>query len=279
MIWAFLLASASAAVTILYGIFYIVSSAGFFAGTAIFNIIIGAGLFVLAVMMRNGAEWGRIVLAVLAGLGALFGLIALFQIGFIFAFAGGMGAVLLILMLLQIASAAGTLFFLFQADSNAYFKSAAPAPASTRRLRRPRPARPPGLRRLRVHRLTLPRDQLGEQVLGHVTVGLVQRREVLEHVFEYVPPGRQGQVEPAAARVARLPVFFCPRWSVVVGSDEPVPLGVGQQQGCLPVFVAEDHLHPDLAHASRVPPAFVRRPRSRPGVHRPWRAPHDQSIG
>jgi hypothetical protein len=139
VIWAFLLASASAAVTILYGIFYIVSSAGFFAGTAIFNIIIGAGLFVLAVMMRNGAEWGRITLAVLAGLGALFGLIALFQIGFIFAFAGGLGAVLLILMLLQIVSAAGTLFFLFQADSNAYFKSAAPAPGQY-----PPPPPPPG---------------------------------------------------------------------------------------------------------------------------------------
>jgi hypothetical protein len=127
VMWAFLLVLAGAAVNLLYSIFYIISFSGYYLGFGsgvIFNIIIDAGLVVLAIMMRNGAEWARIVLAVLAGLGALLSLIGLFGIGLIFTVAGGFGAVLLIFLLVQIAAMGATLFFLFQPDSNAYFKSA-----------------------------------------------------------------------------------------------------------------------------------------------------------
>ncbi|MEV4317484.1 hypothetical protein [Actinocrispum sp. NPDC049592] len=128
VIWAFLLAAGGAVISILYSILYIISFSGYylgFSGTVIFQIIIALGLVVLAVMMRNGAEWARIVLAVLDGLGVLFGLIALFGIGLVFTVTGGFGAVLLIFLLVQLAAQGATLFFLFQPDSNAYFKSAA----------------------------------------------------------------------------------------------------------------------------------------------------------
>jgi hypothetical protein len=131
VVWAFLLAGGGAVVSALYYIIYMIGFSGYylgFGGTAIFGIIIDAGVFVIAVMMRNGAEWARIVLAILAGLGALFGLFGLFGVGLIFTVFGGLGALLLILTLVQIAAMGATLFFLFQQDSNAYFKSVAPGP-------------------------------------------------------------------------------------------------------------------------------------------------------
>jgi hypothetical protein len=133
VIWAFLLAGGGAVISVLYYLIYMISFTGYFGGfynggTSIFGILIAAGLFVIAVMMRNGAEWARITLAVLSGLGALFGLIGLFGIGLIFTVLGGLGALLLVFLILQIATLAGTLFFLFQPDSNAYFKSASAGP-------------------------------------------------------------------------------------------------------------------------------------------------------
>ncbi|TCO65487.1 hypothetical protein [Actinocrispum wychmicini] len=131
VIWAFLLSAGGAVVSVLYYIIYMIGFSGYylgFGGTAIFGLVIDVGWFVLAVMMRNGAEWARIVLAVLSGLGALFGLIGLFGIGLIFTVMGGLGALLLIFLIVQLAAAGATLFLLFQPDSNAYFKSAAPNP-------------------------------------------------------------------------------------------------------------------------------------------------------
>jgi hypothetical protein len=128
VIWAFLLASGGAVFSLLYSIFYMISFAGYvfgFGSTVIFQILIDVGLVVLAIMMRNGAEWARIVLAILSGLGALFGLLALFAIGLAFTVAGGLAALLLIFLLVQVAALGAVLFFLFQPDSNAYFKSAA----------------------------------------------------------------------------------------------------------------------------------------------------------
>jgi hypothetical protein len=148
VIWAFLLVLAGAGAQVLYAIFSMIAVASAFAyvgfaggaGSLVFNIIIGAGLCVLGIMMRNGAEWARITLAVLAGLGLLFGLIALIGIGTLFTFGGVLGVVSLIFLIIQLAGLGGTLFFLFQADSNAYFKSAAPAPGQYP----PPPPGPPG---------------------------------------------------------------------------------------------------------------------------------------
>lgn len=132
VIWAFLLSAGGAVVNVIYAISYIIAFSGYaygIGGTVFIDIVVAAGLFVLAVMMRNGAEWARIVLAVLCGLGLLFGLIALFGISLIFTVTGGFGALLLIFLIIRLAALGATLFFLFQPDSNAYFKSAAgPAP-------------------------------------------------------------------------------------------------------------------------------------------------------
>nr|CEL22300.1 hypothetical protein [Kibdelosporangium sp. MJ126-NF4]CTQ93081.1 hypothetical protein [Kibdelosporangium sp. MJ126-NF4] len=133
VIWAFLLSAGAAVVSALYYIIYAIMFSVYFAGfynggVTVFGILIAAGLFVLAVMMRNGAEWARIVLAVLSGLGALLGLIGLFSVGLLFTVGGGFGALLLIFTLVQVAALGATLFFLFQPDSNAYFKSASAGP-------------------------------------------------------------------------------------------------------------------------------------------------------
>src|SRR5262249_40081077 len=114
VIWAFLLSAASSAASILYSIFVIISFASYvgyagFAGggSVVFSIIIAVGLFVLAVMMRNGAEWARLVLAGLAGLSLLFGLIGLFGVGLLFTAGGGIAAIALIFLIIQLAAQAG----------------------------------------------------------------------------------------------------------------------------------------------------------------------------
>jgi hypothetical protein len=133
VIWAFLLAGGGAIFGALYALVTAIAFSSYYGGfynggSVIFSILISAGLFVIAVMMRNGAEWARIVLAVLSGLGLLFGLIALFGIGVLFTVFSGFGALLLIVLIVQLAAQAATLYFLFQADSNAYFKSASAGP-------------------------------------------------------------------------------------------------------------------------------------------------------
>ncbi|MET0134461.1 MAG: hypothetical protein ABW215_12820 [Kibdelosporangium sp.] len=131
--WAFLLAAAGSVLSVLYYLVYIIAFSSYWGafyggGTSIFGILISAGVFVIAVMMRNGAEWARIVLAILSGLGALFGLIGLFGVGTLFTVMGGFGALLLIFLIAQTATLGATLYFLFQPDANAYFKSATPGP-------------------------------------------------------------------------------------------------------------------------------------------------------
>jgi hypothetical protein len=143
VIFAFLFSAAGAVVMALYYIAYAIAFSSYYAGFynggfTIFGILIAAGVFVLSVMMRNGADWARIVLAVLAGLGALFALLGLFSVGLLFTVMGGFGALLLIFLLVELAGFAGTLYFLFQPDSNAYFKSAAPGPGPGQ------PGPPPG---------------------------------------------------------------------------------------------------------------------------------------
>ncbi|WP_083752959.1 hypothetical protein [Actinosynnema sp. ALI-1.44] len=133
VIWAFLLSAGAALISALYYIVYAIMFSSYFGGfynggATVFGLLICAGLFVISVMMRNGAEWARIVLAVLSGLGALLGLIGLFSLGLLFTVGGGFGAVLLIFSLVQVAALGATLFFLFQQDSNAYFKSASAGP-------------------------------------------------------------------------------------------------------------------------------------------------------
>ncbi|ALG13759.1 hypothetical protein AOZ06_49010 [Kibdelosporangium phytohabitans] len=133
VIWAFLLSAGAAVISALYYIVYAIMFSSYFGGfynggPTVFGLLICAGLFVISVMMRNGAEWARIVLAVLSGLGALLGLIGLFSLGLLFTVGGGFGAVLLIFSIVQVAALAATLFFLFQPDSNAYFKSAPAGP-------------------------------------------------------------------------------------------------------------------------------------------------------
>ena len=128
--WAFLLAAAGAAIMIAYYLIQMIAWAGYYGffngGFGIVGILLSAGVFVIAVMMRNGADWARITLAVLTGLGALFALIALFSVGLVFTILGGFGVLMLVFMLAEIAAFGGALFFLFQPDSNAYFKSASP---------------------------------------------------------------------------------------------------------------------------------------------------------
>jgi hypothetical protein len=130
--WAFLLASAGSVIMIAYYLIQMITWAGYYGsfagGFGIVGILLAAGVFVIAVMMRNGADWARITLAILTGLGALFALIALFSVGLVFTILGGFGALMLIFMLAEIAAFGGALFFLFQPDSNAYFKSASPGP-------------------------------------------------------------------------------------------------------------------------------------------------------
>ncbi|MFC0114895.1 hypothetical protein [Kibdelosporangium aridum] len=133
VIWAFLLAGGGAIFSALYNIVYAIGFSSYYGGfynggSVVFSVLISAGLFVIAVMMRNGAEWARIVLAILTGLGLLFGLIALFGIGLLFTVLGGFGAVLLIFLIVQVAALAATMYFLFQPESNAYFKSASAGP-------------------------------------------------------------------------------------------------------------------------------------------------------
>lgn len=133
VLWAFLLSAAAAAISALYYILYAITFTSYFGvfyngGATVFGLLICAGLFVISVMMRNGAEWARIVLAVLSGLGALLGLISLFSVGTLFTVTGGFGALLLIFTLVQVVALGATLFFLFQPDSNAYFKSASAGP-------------------------------------------------------------------------------------------------------------------------------------------------------
>ncbi|WP_285488089.1 hypothetical protein [Amycolatopsis taiwanensis] len=130
--WAFLLAATGAVITIAYYLIQMIAWAGYYGmftdGFGIVGILLSAGVFVIAVMMRNGAEWARITLAVLTGLGALLALIALFSVGLVFTILGGFGVLMLIFMLAEIAAFGGSLFFLFQSDANAYFKSASPGP-------------------------------------------------------------------------------------------------------------------------------------------------------
>ncbi|MET0234705.1 MAG: hypothetical protein ABW224_08725 [Kibdelosporangium sp.] len=130
--WAFLLAAAGSVIMVVYYLIQMITWAGYYGsfagGFGIVGILLAAGVFVIAVMMRNGADWARITLAILTGLGALFALIALFSIGLVFTILGGFGALMLIFMLAEIAAFGGALFFLFQPDSNAYFKSASPGP-------------------------------------------------------------------------------------------------------------------------------------------------------
>jgi hypothetical protein len=133
VVWAFLLAATGAVLSVLYYLIHIIALTSYWGtfydgGMSIFGILISAGLFVIAVMMRNGAEWARIVLAILSGLGALFGLIGLFGVGMLFTVMGGFGALLLIFLIAQTATLGATLYFLFQPDANAYFKSATPGP-------------------------------------------------------------------------------------------------------------------------------------------------------
>jgi hypothetical protein len=129
--WAFLLAAAGSVVMIAYYLIEMIAWSGYygvFSGFGIVGILLSAGVFVIAVMMRNGADWARITLAILTGLGALFALIALFGLGLVFTILGGFGVLMLIFMLAEIAAFGGALYFLFQPDSNAYFKSASPGP-------------------------------------------------------------------------------------------------------------------------------------------------------
>jgi hypothetical protein len=131
VVFAYLIAVAGAAFSVLYNLIYMISFSGYYLGSGVgvgvFGIIVAAGVGVIAVMMRNGAEWARIVLAILAGLGALFGLIGLFGLSLMFTVAGGgVGALLLIFLLIETAAYGGVLFFLFQKDANDYFKSASP---------------------------------------------------------------------------------------------------------------------------------------------------------
>lgn len=128
--WAFLLAAGGSLVTAAYYLIYAIAFTSYWGvfyngGMTVFGILIAAAVFVIAVMMRNGAEWARIVLAILSGLGALFGLIGLFSVGMLFTVMGGFGALLLVFLILEVATLGGTLYFLFQPDANAYFKSAA----------------------------------------------------------------------------------------------------------------------------------------------------------
>jgi hypothetical protein len=140
--YAFLLAAGGAVLGILYNIIYLAGIPSLIAssGGPIFSILIGAGLVAIAIFMRNGAEWARITLAVLAGLGLLFGLLGLFAVSWLFTYMGGFGAVALIVLIAQLAALGGLMYFLFQAPTNAYFKSASgPRPGQY-----PQPPPPPG---------------------------------------------------------------------------------------------------------------------------------------
>ncbi|CAM4104886.1 hypothetical protein KIPE111705_40470 [Kibdelosporangium persicum] len=133
VVWAFLLAAGGAVFGALYHLVTAIAFSSYYGvfyngGSVVFSLLIAAGLFAIAVMMRNGAEWARITLAVLSGLGLVFGLIALFGLSVLFTVLGGFGALLLIVLILQLAALGATLYFLFQPDSNAYFKSASAGP-------------------------------------------------------------------------------------------------------------------------------------------------------
>lgn len=89
-------------------------------GGIIFSLVISAVWIVVVMQMRKGANWARILLTVLGAISLLFGIIGIwvfFGLGFLGLLQGVLG-------LAGYAAIAGAIVFMFNSESNRYFKAA-----------------------------------------------------------------------------------------------------------------------------------------------------------